>query len=153
MEQIANRRGWALGLVLVCALLSYHNVCGATCKLLGGVLCFHFGVSSSGVSWGALFPDGVRKSTIWGDFPARHGHSRSHLAPISVSVSECGAKTTAPHPRAAFPRTIHRNEYPPTVPDSAFSFPPRGALFSESVHKSVQKPDPLPALKMRNRGD
>ncbi|MBT7417957.1 MAG: tetratricopeptide repeat protein [Gemmatimonadetes bacterium] len=26
MEQIANRRGWALGLVLVCALLSYHNV-------------------------------------------------------------------------------------------------------------------------------
>ena len=26
MEQIANRRGWAMGLVLVCALLSYHNV-------------------------------------------------------------------------------------------------------------------------------
>ena len=44
----------------------------------GEVLYFHFGANSSGVSWGALFLDGVHKSTIWGDFPARHGHSRSH---------------------------------------------------------------------------
>ncbi len=85
------------------------------------------------------------------------GPPRAQPLTLSADQRECervwGQDDRTP-PQGSIPRDIPQQLMPaPQVPDSAFSFPPRGPLFSEGVHKSMQKPDAPTALKVRNRGD
>ncbi len=89
-----------------------------------------------------------------GRFP---GPPRAQPLTLSADQRECervwGQNNRTP-PQGSISKDTPQQLMPaPQVPDSAFSFPPRGALFSENIHKSMQKLDPLPALKVRNRGD
>ena len=85
------------------------------------------------------------------------GPPRAQPLTLSADQRECervwGQNNRTP-PQGSISKDTPQQLMPaPPGPGFCVFIPPQGGPIFRNIHKSVQKLDPLPALKVRNRGD